>query len=102
MAATDPSSEIDDILVDCYDEDEMFTAWEVAFEDRVAVPFSAGIFGAPVEVRGFRVAGHQMQCRVSGSRQERWVGIDALDSAGLPDDFTRLFELFRSWSAWAE
>lgn len=33
--------EIEEILVDSYGEDEQAEAWEVAFQDEVAVPFKA-------------------------------------------------------------
>ena len=33
--------EIEDILVDCYDEDEQMMAWLVAFTDDVETPFQA-------------------------------------------------------------
>lgn len=97
MPPPDRRAEIDDILVDCYDEEEMFAAWEVAFQDRVATPFRAAIFGTPVEVQDFRAEDHAIQCLVTRDGEQRWVGIESLDATDLPADFLHVLDLYRSW-----
>ena len=91
--------EIEALFVDCYTEEEERSAWEVAFTDGVAVPFSASVLGMPVEVQGFRVndAGSP-QCLVIREKRQRWVGIEDLDEKGLPEDFQHVLKLYRAWA----
>ncbi|MBV9852020.1 MAG: hypothetical protein JO250_20330 [Armatimonadetes bacterium] len=95
--------EIEEILVDCYDEEEARTAWGVAFEE-VAVPFRASLLGTPVEVQNFRVNDAGMvQCLVVRDspqlQRQRWVGVEDLDDEGLPDDFRHVLTLYRAWAS---
>jgi hypothetical protein len=90
--------EIEAILVDCYGEDEQWSAWEVAFTDGVAVPFGASLLGAAVEVQGFRINNANiLQCLVVREKCRRWLGIEDLDEEGLPEDFQHLLILYRTW-----
>lgn len=95
---TNLREEIEERLVDCYGEDEQMSAWGVAFDDDVAVPFRASLLGTPVEVQGFRVnnAG-AVQCLVVQGEHKRWLGIEDLDEEGLPEDFRHVLLLYRAW-----
>lgn len=94
--------QIGDIIVDCYTDDEVRMAWCVTFEDEVAVPFSATLLGEPVEVRAFRAGRNDTpQCLVArigqaGKQAERWIGVEDLDDAGLPDDMAHMLMLYRA------
>ena len=91
--------EIDEILVDCYGEEEQMAGWEVAFTDGVEVPFSASLLGIPVTVQGFRVNnGNTLQCHVLREEKQRWVGVEDLDVEGFPADFRHLLKLYRAWT----
>jgi hypothetical protein len=91
--------EIEAILVDCYGEEEERAAWEVAFTDGVAVPFSASLLGMPVEVQGFRINDASVvQCLVVREKRQRSVGIEDLDEEGLPEDFQHVLKLHRAWA----
>jgi len=90
---------IDEILTDCYGEDEEMSGWECTFSDRVEVPFSATLLGMPVEVLGFRANNaNALQCQVVREEKHRWIGIEDLDDEGLPQDFRHLLKLYRVWS----
>jgi len=96
--------EIEELMVDCYSEDEEMSAWDVAFTDGVEVPFRASLLGIPVQVQGFRVNdANAVQCQVVRESQEgkgtkpRWIGVEDLDEEGLPDDFRHVMTLFRAW-----
>ena len=99
MAEDKPLSEqIEEILTDCYDEEEVASAWGVAFEDGVAVPFSATLLGAPVEVRGFRVNDAGIaQCLAVRDKRQRWISVLDLDEEELPPDMTHVLTLYRAW-----
>lgn len=90
--------EIEEILVDCYGEHEEMSAWEVAFTDRVQVPFRGSLLGIPVEVQGFRVSdANALQCLVVREKRQRWVGVEDLDEEGLPEDCRHVLTLYRTW-----
>lgn len=90
--------EIEELLVDCYDEYEQMSAWGVAFEDGVAIPFQASLLGTPVEVQGFRVNNaNVVQCLVVQGERKRWIGVEDLDEEGLPADFHHVLTLYRAW-----
>jgi hypothetical protein len=90
--------QIDDILVDCYDEEEQMSAWEVAFTDDVAVPFQATLLDMPVEVQGFRVNNaNTVQCQVLREKKQRWVSVEDLDEKSLPEDCLRVLKLYCAW-----
>ena len=97
MAARGRGEEIEEILVDTWNEDEQIAAWEVAFQDRVALPFAATILGVPVEVREFRSKGYHVECLAAGGGRQRWVGVESLDPDALPADFVHVLDLYRSW-----
>ena len=90
---------IENILMDCYSEEEQESAWGVAFED-VEVPFPATLLGVPIAVQGFRVndAGTP-QCLVvrDSPPHQRWVGVEDLDDENLPDEFSHVLTLYRAW-----
>ena len=92
------SNEIEEILVDCYDEQEQMAAWGVTFEDGITVPFSATLLGTPVEVIGFRTSDNDvLQAKVVRDRRERWIAVEDLDDEGLPDDMSHMLRLYRAW-----
>ena len=92
--------EIEDILVDCYDEFEQMSAWEVAFTESVAVPFAATLLGTSVQVQGFRANGaNALQCQVVRGDKQRWLGVEDLDEEGLPTDCLHLLTLYHAWVA---
>ena len=90
--------EIEELLVDCYNEDEQRAAWEVAFTEGVAVPFRATLLGMPVEVGAFRVNdANAVQCQVKREDKQRWVGVDDLDEAELPAEMQPLLNIYHAW-----
>ncbi|MDR3706865.1 MAG: calcium-binding protein [Capsulimonadaceae bacterium] len=92
--------EIEEILVDAYDEYEQAGAWEVAFEDGIEVPFSASLLGIDVKVTKFRVNDQNIvQCHVVRGEKKRWIGVHDLDDEGLPADFVHIRSLYRAWSS---
>lgn len=89
--------EIEEIMVDCYDEYEQMSAWDVAFSDGVHTPFRASLLGMPVEVSAFRVNdANTVQCQVKSAEKQRWIGIEDLDEEGLPADMQRLLTLYHA------
>ncbi len=93
-----PREEIEELLVDTYDEYEQMASWEVAFEDAVPTPFPAALLEMPVEVLGFRISSTDvLQCLVIRQEKQRWIGVEDLDDAGLPDEMQRLLSLYRAW-----
>ena len=95
-----PREEIEEILVDTYDEYEQMASWEAAFSDEVQVPFPAALLGMPVEVIGFRLSKTDiLQCEVIRQEKQRWVGIEDLDDDGLPADMQHLLGLYRAWQS---
>jgi hypothetical protein len=90
--------QIDEIMVDCYSEDEQRSAWEVAFTDNVKVPFQASLLDMPVTVQGFRVnnAGCP-QCQVLREKKQRWVGVEDLGEESLPSDCRHVLKLYCAW-----
>lgn len=64
---------IAEITVDCYDEVEVMTAFEAAFDD-VSWPCPGEVIGERVEVLSVAVAGQRREliatCRRAGSRYE--------------------------------
>jgi hypothetical protein len=94
----DMREEIDDILVDCKDEDEQLGSWEVAFMDEANVPFQATLLDIPVEVQAFRANdSNVMQCQVLRAGKQRWVSVEDLDVESLPQDCRHLVELYSAW-----
>ena len=91
--------EIDEILTDCYGEDEQMSGWECTFSDGIELPFLAALLGVPVEVQGFRANyGSGLQCEILREGKSRWIGIGDLDAEGLPADFLHLLKLYRVWA----
>ena len=92
--------EIEEILVDCHDEDEQAGAWEVTFQDEVKTPFTASLLGDPVEITQFRLGtAICMQCLIIRGDRERWISIEDLDDENLPADFRHATDLYRAWSS---
>jgi hypothetical protein len=92
--------EIDEILVDAYGEYEQMSSWEVAFTDGVDVPFSASLLGGPVEVKAFQISDtNALKCLVvrEKEKRERWIAIEELDDAPLPEAYGHLLSLYRAW-----
>jgi hypothetical protein len=86
--------EIKAIMVDCYDEDEQMSVWELTFFGDVEVPFRATLLGMPVVVTAFRINNaNAVQCQVKREDKQRWVGVDDLDEEGLPTDMLRVLTL---------
>jgi len=90
--------EIDEILVDCCDEQEQMSAREITFTNGVALPFPATLLGMPVEVQDFRVNNaNALQCRVLREDKQRWISVEDMDVESLPEDCRRLLKLYRAW-----
>jgi len=100
MSEAQIQEQIEAILVDAYGEDEQRSAWEVAFQDEVQTPFNATLLGVPVRVLGFQVGrSGNLQCQAArrDGEQKRWIGVEDLDTDGLPADFVRMRTLLRAW-----
>ncbi len=98
MPSDNIQQELEEILVDCYDEEEERAAWEVTFQDRIQTPFAASLLGMPVEVQEFRLGPtNSMQCLILSGKQQRWIGIEDLDEEGLPPDFQHVLDLYETW-----
>ena len=92
--------EIEEIIVDCHDEDEQMYAWLMAFCDDVNLPFQATLLGMPIEVTDFRVNdANTIQCQVLRENKRRWVGVEDLDEEGLPADMNHVLTLYHAWLA---
>jgi hypothetical protein len=99
MAERTLSEEIEDILVDCYGEEEEATAWEVAFQDGVQVPFDGSLLDVQIKVIAFRAGPrNEMQCQILRGEKKRWVGVEDLDEEKLPADFLHVLGLYKAWS----
>ena len=89
---------IDAIMVDCYDDYEAMAAWEVTFDDEVAVPFETTFLDMPVQVTGFRLSDAEaMQCQVVRNGKTGRIPVEELPDEGLPDDMRYVLSLYKAY-----
>jgi hypothetical protein len=77
----DLTAALDDLIatitVDCYNQDEVMTAFLTVFEEEVAAPIGAAVLGDVVELVGYDVRGHDpmlvARCRRAGA--DAWLDL---------------------------
>jgi hypothetical protein len=86
---------------DAYNEDEQMGGWGVALDEVARFPFAAAALGKSVRVLAFdAVAGKGIRCEIEGAGiGRRWVGIDTLDAASLPEPVREVLDAYDAWSA---
>jgi hypothetical protein len=91
---------IEFVTTDAYSDDEVMAGWGVALEDAAALPFQATALGRPVTVLEFESdPRHGIRCEIQGEGiGRRWVGVDTLDVASLPEGIQEVMEAFEAWS----
>jgi hypothetical protein len=90
---------IEFVSVDAYSDDEVMAGWGVALADAVELPFQSTALGRPVTVLEFDAdSRHGLRCAIQGEGlARRWVGVDALDEATLPEEVREVFAAFEAW-----
>ncbi|MGO9977569.1 MAG: calcium-binding protein [Solirubrobacteraceae bacterium] len=89
---------IDEITVDCYDEDEQLTAFEAAFDEDATFPCRATILGEEVQVLHVDQGNGRREliatCQRAGCRYE--IALLDIDVHADPAT-TRLIAAYRRW-----
>src|SRR5579884_3546720 len=90
---------IEDITVDCYDEEEQLTGFEAAFDEDATFPCPGTVIGEQVEVLHVgRADGHReliATCQRNSRRYE--IALLDIDSDADPAT-TRLIAAYRRWA----
>lgn len=91
---------IDEITIDCYDEDEALTGFENAFDEDAGLPCSASVIGQPVEVISIGLRNGRREliatCQHTGHRHD----IALLDlNIDADPTLSRLIAAYRRWLA---
>jgi hypothetical protein len=90
-------SVIEEITVDCYNEDEQLTAFENAFYD-ANFPCPGTVIGEEVEVRSVRLSNHRQELLATCQRDGRRHELALLDITLHADPSTaRLLAAYRRW-----
>jgi len=89
---------IDEITIDCHDEDEALTGFEAAFEEDAGFPYPGTVIGEPVELVSIGLRNGRRElvatCRHAGSRHD----IALLDvDIHAPPALARLIAAYRRW-----
>jgi len=101
MNRRDPALDelIQEITVDCYDEDEQLTAFETAFDNDATLPRPATISGQDIEVLTIATAQGRREliatCRHAGHRYE--IALLDIDLHADPPT-TQLLAAYRQWT----
>ncbi|MDQ3632584.1 MAG: hypothetical protein M3417_15205 [Actinomycetota bacterium] len=89
---------IDEITIDCYDEDEVLTAFEVAFDEDARLPCPGTVIGEPVEVVSIGLRNGRRElvatCQHAGSRHD--IALLDVDVDAHPA-LARLIAAYRRW-----
>lgn len=89
---------IDEITVDCHDEDEALTAFENAFEEDAGLPFSATVISQQVKVVSIGLHNGRRELIATCEHAERRHDIALLDVTIAPDPArSRLLAAYRRW-----
>lgn len=90
---------IEEITVDCYDEDEQLTAFETAFDNDATLPCPGNIIGQDIEVLSIATAQGRRElvatCRHEGHRYK--IALLDIDHHADPTT-TRLLAAYRQWT----
>ena len=94
----DLDSLIDEITVDCNDEYEQLTGFEVAFDEDANFPCSGKVVGEEVEVLSVAIKDNRRELIATCKRGGRRYDIALLDIDLRPDPATaRLIAAYRRW-----
>jgi hypothetical protein len=98
QANAELDSLIEEITVDCYNEDEQLTAFQTAFENDATFPCSGTIVGEHVNVLSVHGEDNRHEliatCQRNGHRYE--IALLDIDVNADPDT-TRLIAAYRHW-----
>jgi hypothetical protein len=91
---------IDEIVVDCHDEDEQLMAFHNAFDDEARLPAPGTVIGQEVEVLSIGVSDGRREltatCQHAGRRYE--IALLDIDIHADPTT-TRLIAAYRRWTS---
>jgi len=100
QADPDLDSLIDEITIDCYDEEEQRTGFEAAFDEDASLPCSATIIGETVDVLHIGQGDGRRELIATCQRNGRRYEISLLDLNIHADPATtRLIAAYRRWIA---
>jgi Calcium binding len=89
---------IEEITVDCYDEDEQLQGFENAFDEDASFPCPGTVVGEEVEVLHVGQANNRRELIATCQRNERRYEIGLLDIDIKADpDTSRLIAAYRRW-----
>jgi hypothetical protein len=89
---------INEVTVDCYNEDEALTGFEVGFDEHVTFPVEGTVIGQPIRVLAVGLPNGRRElvasCQHGGTRYP----VALLDIQDVGDeDFQRLSAAYRRW-----
>jgi hypothetical protein len=92
---------IDEITIDCYDEDEALTGFENAFDEQTAMfPITGTVVGEPVEVLRVAITNHRRELIATCQRAGHQYDIALLDiDTPTQPPITDLIAAYRRWQA---
>lgn len=91
---------IDEITIDCYDEDEALTGFENAFAEDADLPCSATVMGEPVEVIFIELRNGRRELIATCQRADQRYEIALLDlNIAAKPALARLLAAYRRWLA---
>ena len=97
-AAHDLDDLIAEITVDCYDDDEALSGFELAFDDELDFPLAGTVIGEEVHVLSVRLDDGRREliatCERGGHRYQ--IALLDVDLSGTPSA-TRLVAAYRRW-----
>jgi hypothetical protein len=89
---------IAEITVDCYEEDEVLSAFENAFEEEISFPIPATVIGEDVDVLSISASDGRRELIASCQRGEQRHDIALLDVDIHPaEPAARLLAAYRRW-----
>lgn len=91
---------IDEITIDCYNEDEALTGFENAFAEDADLPYTATVIGEPVEVIsiGLRNGRRELIATCQHAEQRHEIALLDLNINANPG-LSRLLAAYRRWLA---
>jgi hypothetical protein len=89
---------IAEITIDCYDEDEVLTAFENAFDEDASFPLQGTVIGEHVEVLSIGQANGRRELIATCKRADQCHQVALLDTTIKADaDVSRLIAAYRRW-----
>jgi len=91
---------IEELTIDCYNEDEQLTGFLTGLEEEMTSPVSATVVGAPVEVLAFDYDGDLRHGLTASCRRDGTTyvvsALDLVLAEGSP--VSRILAAYRRWS----